>query len=350
MHHSRAFRLFAPCLLAGVALACFLTLSGPAELPAKTASERSLYHADPEHLWNRLHKALFVRVGPDGRTYGRDRLEPLLWLGSKHLLEEKSHQRAVALLEEFLKNNGGKLVEDPLKQAVLQRDLWLVFNWLEGEHSKHFYEPELKPEEVRAARDRLRRPLAAVIRRLALAPGQIKNLPDNYAAAVASGAFPNKFDPEHPDKPYLPADLFAPDGPWVCVGRPDGPVAPAHLRDTGANKFTNSAFLVFLRLPDGRAAGVPSALMGPGTTAFQDVWQAIVRRKWRILATIVLAVAVGCGYCLYAGPWYTSTAQLLVIKKRLETTPISGPDQPHVVQDDYLSTHMLIIASRRVIA
>jgi uncharacterized protein involved in exopolysaccharide biosynthesis len=101
--------------------------------------------------------------------------------------------------------------------------------------------------------------------------------------------------------------------------------------------------------PD-RPITVPSALMGPGTTAFQDVWQAIVRRKWRILATIVLAVAVGCGYCLYAGPWYTSTAQLLVIKKRLETTPISGPDQPHVVQDDYLSTHMLIIASRRVIA
>ena len=256
MHHSRAFRLFALCLLAGVALACFLTSLGPAEPPAKTAPERSLYHADPEHLWNRLHEALFVRVGPDGHTYGRDRLEPLLWLGSKHLLEEQSHQRAVALLEEFLKNNGEKLVEDPLKQAVLQRDLWLVFNWLEGEHGKHFYEPELKAEEVRAARDRLRRPLAAVIRRLALAPGQIKNLPDNYAAAVASGAFPNKFDPEHPDKPYLPADLYAPDGPWVCVGRPDGPIAPEHLRDTGTNKFTNSAFLVFLRLPDGRAAGL----------------------------------------------------------------------------------------------
>src|SRR5262252_6675315 len=99
MHHSRAFRLFALCLLAGgVALACFLRSSGPAEPPAKTASEQSLYHADPEHLWNRLHEALFVRVGPDGRTYGRDRLEPLLWLGSKHLLVGASHDRAIALL------------------------------------------------------------------------------------------------------------------------------------------------------------------------------------------------------------------------------------------------------------
>src|SRR5215468_1451917 len=256
MYHSHTFRLFAFCLVAGAALVCFFAPLGPAESPAKTAPELAMYHADPEHLWNRLHKALFVRVGPDGRTYGQDRLEPLLWTGSKHLLEEKSNKRAVALLKEFLKNKGDKLVEDPLKRAVLQRDLWLVFNWLEGEHSKHFYEPQLKPEEVRAARDRLRRPLAAVIGRLALTPDQIKKLPDNYAAAVASGQFARRFDPEHPDKPYLPADLFAADGPWVCVGRPDGPVAPEHLRDTGTNKFTNSAFLLFLRLPAGRAATV----------------------------------------------------------------------------------------------
>jgi hypothetical protein len=37
------------------------------------------------------------------------------------------------------------------------------------------------------------------------------------------------------------------------VGRPDGPVAPEHLRETGTNLFTNSAFLLFLRLPAGRA-------------------------------------------------------------------------------------------------
>jgi hypothetical protein len=38
------------------------------------------------------------------------------------------------------------------------------------------------------------------------------------------------------------------------VGRPDGPVAPKHLEELGNNVFTNSAFLVFLRLPAGRAA------------------------------------------------------------------------------------------------
>jgi hypothetical protein len=254
MYHSHTFRLLVSCFLTGAAVVCLFGSSGPAGLLEKTAPVRSVYHSDPEHLWNRLQAAVFVRVGPDGHVYGQDRLEPLLWPRSKHLLEEQSHKRAVALLEEFLKDKGEKLIEDPLKRAVLQRDLWLVFNWLEGNHDG-FEEPALKPEEARAARERLRRPLAAVIGRLALSPDQIKKLPDNYAAAVASGEFPKKYDPEQPDRPYLPPDLFAADGPWVCVGRPDGPVAPEHQRDDGGNNvFTNSAFLVFLRLPAGRAA------------------------------------------------------------------------------------------------
>ncbi len=48
------------------------------------------------------------------------------------------------------------------------------------------------------------------------------------------------------------------------------------------------------------------------------------------------------------GPWYDSNAQLLVIKKRLDTAPITLPDQARI-QEDYLSTHMLLITSRRVI-
>jgi hypothetical protein len=253
MYHLHAPRLFASSLVAGVAVVCVFASVGPTAVQDKTPSDRPLYHADPRHLWNRLHEALFVRIGPDGRAYGQDRLEPLLWPRSSHLLEERSHKRAVALLEEFARDKGEKLIEDPLKRAVLQRDLWLVFNWLEGDHDGS-EDPALKPEAVRAARERLRRPLAAVIGRLALTPDQIKKLPNNYAAALASGTFAKRFDPERPDKPFLP-DLLAADGPWVCVGRPDGPVAPEHLRDDGGNNvFTNSAFLLFLRLPAGRAA------------------------------------------------------------------------------------------------
>src|SRR5437764_439071 len=83
----------------------------------------------------------------------------------------------------------------------------------------------------------------ALFARLALSPRQARDLPDNYVAAVASGEFPRRFAPGQPDRPHLPPDLFAADGPWVCLGRPDGPAAPQHVREDYGNPFTNSVFL-----------------------------------------------------------------------------------------------------------
>ena len=236
-----------------LAVACgFVSVRATNSVADETSSpSRALYHVDPEHLWNRLHESLFVREGPDGRTYGRDRLEPLLWSKSKHLLEEMSHKRAMAALNEFLRNNGETLIDDPLKRAVLQRDLWMVFNWLDGTHWD-FAEPKLTPNEAADANARMRGPLAGVIGRLALSPHEIRDLPDNYAAAVVSGQFAKGFDSKKHDQAYLPPDLFATDGPWACVGRTDGRTAPQHLREE--NPFSNSVFLVFVRLPAGRAA------------------------------------------------------------------------------------------------
>jgi hypothetical protein len=245
--------LFACCLAAAAVAVWFLVLVGAASSADDAAPSRAIYHADPEHLWNRLYEALFVRAGPDGRTYGQDRLEPLLWPESKYLLEERFNKRATAALEEFLQNKGEKLIDDPLKRALLQRDLGLVFNWLEGRHDG-FAEPRLDAEAVRTAQERLRRPLSAVIGRLALSPKEIRELPDNYTAALASGRFARRFDAEKPDQPYLPPGLFSADGPWVCVGRTDGITAPEHLREDRDHRFNNSAFLVFLHLPGGRAA------------------------------------------------------------------------------------------------
>ena len=141
------FRLFISCIAGGAAVACCFAPLRSAATQDPASAGPTLYHVDPEHLWNRLHAALFVRVGPDGQAYGRDRLEPLLWVASKHLLEGPSHKQAVAVLEEFVKTNGEKLVKDPLKRAMLQRDLWLVFNWVEVNHSVG-----PPPDVVRAAR------------------------------------------------------------------------------------------------------------------------------------------------------------------------------------------------------
>lgn len=192
-----------------------------------------IYDEQPDHVWNRLHAALLIRTGPDGKDYGGDRLEPLLWNESRHLLQGHSEQKAVAVLKEFNRDEGEQLIDDPVKHAILQRDLWLVANWLSG---------------TSGSEGRLAEELGKAIRRLALSPRKIANLPDNFAAAVASKRHADHFDATRPEQAYLPPDLFQDNGPWVCVGRTDGLTAPFHFN----SPFNNSVFLVFLKLPGGR--------------------------------------------------------------------------------------------------
>lgn len=225
------------CALVGGRLAG-TACADPAKRPVPTTT---LYHRDPAHLWNRVHAALMIRSGPDRRPYGQDRLEPLLWADSDHLLKGVASERAAAVLDEFARDNGERLIDDPVKWAVLHRDLWMVSNWLAGTADSE-------------AKRQLASALARVLARLALTPEQIGKLPDNFAATVAAKRYPDRYDPTQPQQAYLPPDLFRPNGPWACVGPPDGPSAPFHLDDQGTNRLTNSAFLVFLKLPDGRAA------------------------------------------------------------------------------------------------
>jgi len=90
------------CLAAALSVVGQLASSSPPIAASEPAAEATPYHADPQHLWNRLHEAIFVRIGPDGREYGRDRLDPLLWHETEHLLQGPSNDRAVALLQEFI--------------------------------------------------------------------------------------------------------------------------------------------------------------------------------------------------------------------------------------------------------
>jgi len=71
---------------------------------------------EPEHVWNRLHAALFVRVAPDGREYGGDRVDPLLWSNSKYWWRGRRTQSR-QLLTEFVDTHAEKLIDDPLKRA-----------------------------------------------------------------------------------------------------------------------------------------------------------------------------------------------------------------------------------------
>jgi hypothetical protein len=215
-----------------------------AKTPSGAPVEITIYDPDPHHLWNRLHRVLWVRVTSDRKEFGADRLDPYLWHESRFLLEGKSHEQALAILDEFLTAHGENLIKEPIKRAILQRDLWALFDWTadngEAARSEHV------PPSCRALQERL----ARVIRRLALTRDEIKGLPDNYVAASHSVA--QEHDPDHPERPFLPPDLFQEDGPWVEVGVDGFNTLPAarHVLDFGAR----SAFRVFLRFPEGRKA------------------------------------------------------------------------------------------------
>ena len=206
----------------------------------------TLYDPDPEHPWNRVHHALQVRARPGGDEYGHDEVDPLLWRETEYLLAEPSHTRTLRLLDEFLATHADQRIADPLTRAIFQHDLWAVFDWLADVAEGH-------DEERRALMARL----ARMMRRVALTSDEIAALPDNYAAAVVSGAYPAAFDPAARSRAFLPADLIRANGIWVGIVEsagqvwpwPGGPIAPLH-----AFERSRSAFTVLWRLPGGAAA------------------------------------------------------------------------------------------------
>jgi hypothetical protein len=209
----------------------------------------TIYDLNSTHLWNRLHSVLFIRTDIPSTGRVPDALDPPLWNSTKYLLAKPSHERVLKILDEFLQTHGENLISNPIKRAILQRDLWAVFDWSVEREPERPGEPAYAKEE-----QELQTRLAEVMRKVALSPEEINSLPSNYAQAVASGQFAKEYDPEHPDRPFLPPDLFDPHGEWVRIitrgsGIDSELIAPSH-----AQTFSRSTFLIFMRLPGGRKA------------------------------------------------------------------------------------------------
>jgi polysaccharide biosynthesis transport protein len=68
-------------------------------------------------------------------------------------------------------------------------------------------------------------------------------------------------------------------------------------------------------------------------------------RKSLIVLGIVVGVVLGSLYYVQRKPIYQSTAQVLVVKKRPDATPILGEDARMGYYEDYLSTHSVLIKS-----
>ncbi|HKI70270.1 MAG TPA: hypothetical protein VKA67_11815, partial [Verrucomicrobiae bacterium] len=179
-------------------------------------------------------EALFIRTGPDGKEYGADELDILYWFRTKHFLEGTSHKKALAILDEFIDKHGEKLIHDPLKRALLQRDLWALFDWAAVPFA--YYQAKF-PE----TRHDLESRLAVVIQRLELTTNEIASLPDNYALA------------EKKHLPDLPQGLFDTNSDWISVGVQNAEMTvPTHVRGFGGR----SVFTVWFHDADGRQAGL----------------------------------------------------------------------------------------------
>jgi hypothetical protein len=186
------------------------------------------YSPDPNHLWNRVHKQLLDRRDKSGAVWGCDEVDPLLWPQTKGVLAGHAYTKTNRLLDQFIRSHGERLVRDPLRRALFQRDLWAVFDWV-AEPYAYKYQSE---------RAELEKRLAQIIVAVALTPTEVQHLPDNYEvlldghdAVLARDGF------------ELPNN----NPGWMLIGRDDGtPAAPIH-----SFPFPRSVFLVYLHLPPG---------------------------------------------------------------------------------------------------
>ena len=221
-------------------------LLGTIVLKAADAPDgNTIYDLNPNHLWNRLNETLFERTAQDGKKYGLDELDILYWGRTTNLLAGTSYQQALSVLEEFINTHGEKLIHDPLKRALLQRDLWELFDWSTGYASS--------PNE-KLARHELQSRLALAIRRLALTTNEIAALPDNYARTTKKTA------------PDLPAGLNQTNGDWLSVSdQNDLLTAPTHVGSFRGH----STFQVLVRFPEGRQAAISYL---DKLRSFEHVW------------------------------------------------------------------------------
>lgn len=218
---------------------------GRGQLPTGQTEGAGVYDLDPRHRWNRVHRQFFVRSTSQGGPSNDEVLDPPLFSGTTSLFMAGRYAETLAVLDEFLNTNAHRLITDPLKRAVFQHDLWKVFDWVVAGH-----------EPFAAERLAIASRLARVMRTVALTGSEIKDLPNNYAAAVASRAFASGYDPESRGVAFLPPDMLEANGSWVPIGAASrfgsvDPIAPLH-----ADAFSESTFTLFWRLPRGRAATI----------------------------------------------------------------------------------------------
>jgi hypothetical protein len=228
----------------------------------KSDAPLALYDADPESLANRVFAAFYIRTSdipshrggaPVHRIEGGDVIDFLAWGGSDYWSAAETCQRLSSLLDECLAAPARLRPNDPLRRALLQRDLWAPFDFFVSANIARSGD-----KATRQRRDEICRKLAAVLRTLTLSQSEIESLPDTYALAVKSGQFAaqHAFDPK---VDYLPPNLLTDRHQWQEIDF----FRPSDIHEDIQERFVTlhtrnykgrSYFRVFYRFPGGPEA------------------------------------------------------------------------------------------------
>ncbi len=228
----------------------------------KSETPLPLYDADPQSLANRLFAAFYIRTSeipakrggtPVCRIEGGDVIDFLAWPGSDYWSTPVTCQHLSSLLDECLADPARVRPADPLRRAMLQRDLWAPFDFLVSRNIAREGD-----KSTRQRRDTICRKLATVIRALTLSELEIQSLPDTYALAIKSERFSadHRFDPS---VDYLPPGLLTAGSDWLEIDFHQ----PSDIHEDIQERFITlhtrnykgrSYFRLFYRFPDGRPA------------------------------------------------------------------------------------------------
>ncbi len=210
-------------------------------------AQQSLASNDP---YDDLYDAIMTRHGPDGKTYGKNEIAPLIFADSDFPFDDKSYPQFKAALDALIALPQETIRRySNVKRAMLQRHLWKVFDLTTA---KRFSKSAPSDSRTRIESRRIdsQRRLATLIRALGLTKAEIEALPNAAVATANSGKYPKHHDPERPFQPFFPTDLFTKASQWVCLGKTDDATipAPAHTHRVQSR----STFLTYMRLPGGR--------------------------------------------------------------------------------------------------
>ncbi len=245
--------------ICGDDLSEYFQVDGPLAGTLKSDRPLPLYDADPQHLWNRMYSAFYIRPRAlpasseqpaTTRFEGGDVIEFLAWGKTEYWSGMDVFGKVNPLLDEFLQRGAETSSIDPLKRAVFQHDLWAVYD--------HLIDQNIKRTADRATRARrvvLCGKLAKCIQRLALPATAVAELPDTYTLAIQSGAFAASHEFEA-ERNYLPPGLLTQPEEWVEVD-----FHQPNLHEDISDRFVTlhaqslqgrSYYRIFYRFPQGR--------------------------------------------------------------------------------------------------